>query len=419
MIALRKIAETTTTITLEWDPVPGAIGYRFQSGANSKWSHTFDPTRKTVKFSKAAWYTVEALGVKDAGKYPAAPVGTSGKHVSVHHQRDYLPSTIQYGLGDYVLLGEWASQQGAADLSIPVYAYSSAFTARDSFFTGLTATEALAGGHELRDGSNNVLENAQYSPSVLCDPGRAQYQAAWVAKIISRIRDTDHADGVFLDDLVQSSHIASGTPSIYPTQPSWRAAVVEFIQVVVPQLRAAGLKVMLNTGAYWSGADGVGAPNFDTGAASIDWAVTLGQAGGVTNVKCMIENGFQTINVSPGIIRTVGTGFHQQWDGWANVITQIEAAGLDYVGMADAPAGDSSEAQYLKASMQLWMNRPGSSCMFRVDDTVASPFGARVRADLGIPSGPATLSGQTWRRNFASGFVTVNPWAQTASITVT
>lgn len=71
MIALRKIAETNTTITLEWDSVPGAIGYRFRSATTTKWSHTFDVTRQSVKFSKAAWYEVEALGTKDAGRYPA------------------------------------------------------------------------------------------------------------------------------------------------------------------------------------------------------------------------------------------------------------------------------------------------------------------------------------------------------------
>lgn len=71
MITLRKKSETTSTITLEWDAVPGAVGYRFQSSTTApKWSHTFDPTRTEIKFSKAASYKVEALGVKDAGVYP-------------------------------------------------------------------------------------------------------------------------------------------------------------------------------------------------------------------------------------------------------------------------------------------------------------------------------------------------------------
>lgn len=73
MIALTKLSETATKITLGWTPVPGAIGYRFQSASSLKWSHTWDPNRSQVQFSKAAWYKVEALGVEDAGQYPSAP----------------------------------------------------------------------------------------------------------------------------------------------------------------------------------------------------------------------------------------------------------------------------------------------------------------------------------------------------------
>lgn len=345
---------------------------------------------------------------------------TGGKKVSTHHQSDYLPSTMNYGLGDYVLLGEWAAQQAASDLAIDVYAYSSAFTARDSFFTGLTASEALAGGHELRDSGGNVLSNAVYQPSVLCDPGRAAYQAAWVTKVVSRIRDVDGAQGVFIDDLVQSSHIASGTPAIYPTQPQWRAAVEEFVSVVVPQLKAAGLKVMLNAGAWWPGHGTGGTPNYDDGSATIDWAGTLGTLGGTggTGIKCMIEPGFQTVDSFPGTTRLVGSAWYQNWDGWANVITQLEALGIDYVGMAHGGVGDSALNQYLKGSMLLFMNRPESSCMLHCDAISSSPLGPRMSADLGLPLGPATLTGQVWARNFEGGSVQVNPYTGTAAITV-
>lgn len=71
---LTKTAETATSITLSWAPVPGAAGYRFQSSSSApKWSHTFDPTRTSVKFSKAQWYKVEALGVTETGQYPSGP----------------------------------------------------------------------------------------------------------------------------------------------------------------------------------------------------------------------------------------------------------------------------------------------------------------------------------------------------------
>ena len=64
--------DTATTITLEWTPVPGAQGYRFSSSDTVKRSHTWDPMRSSVRFSKGAdWYRVEALEVIEDGEWPA------------------------------------------------------------------------------------------------------------------------------------------------------------------------------------------------------------------------------------------------------------------------------------------------------------------------------------------------------------
>lgn len=72
MMQIRKVAETATTITLGWDPVPGADGYRFYSAGVLR-SKTMDPSRKTVKFAKGQEpYKVEAvvLSPLDSGTYP-------------------------------------------------------------------------------------------------------------------------------------------------------------------------------------------------------------------------------------------------------------------------------------------------------------------------------------------------------------
>lgn len=76
---LRKVSETATSITLGWDPVPGADGYRFYSDGVLR-SRTFDPKVTTVKFSKAqSRYRVEAVKVVpvDSDEFPdAAPPQT-------------------------------------------------------------------------------------------------------------------------------------------------------------------------------------------------------------------------------------------------------------------------------------------------------------------------------------------------------
>ena len=103
MITLRKVSETATTITLGWDRVPGAVGYRFT--VDGKVSHTFDPTRTTVKVSKGADHTlVEALGVLDSGVWPQPeppPTGLSSPIGFISNQAPgYFPPTKidQYGV---------------------------------------------------------------------------------------------------------------------------------------------------------------------------------------------------------------------------------------------------------------------------------------------------------------------------------
>lgn len=81
MMQIRKVGETATTITLGWDPVPGADGYRFYSAGVLR-SKTMDPKRRTVKFSKGQEpYKVEAVVLSpiDSGTYPAAPPPTYKK----------------------------------------------------------------------------------------------------------------------------------------------------------------------------------------------------------------------------------------------------------------------------------------------------------------------------------------------------
>ena len=78
---LRKGAETPTTVTLGWDPVPGADGYLFYADGK-RVSRTFDPKRKTVKFSKGpSSFVVEAVRFAkvDAAAYPPAPPATYTK----------------------------------------------------------------------------------------------------------------------------------------------------------------------------------------------------------------------------------------------------------------------------------------------------------------------------------------------------
>lgn len=71
---LHKVSEDATTITLGWTPT-GNRGYRFsRSAAPGKWSHTWDATRSSARFSKdSTQYVVEVLESSMHGFYPSPP----------------------------------------------------------------------------------------------------------------------------------------------------------------------------------------------------------------------------------------------------------------------------------------------------------------------------------------------------------
>lgn len=69
-LAVRLVSQTSTTITLGWDPPPGTDGYRFTRSDSTKRSHTWNGARDTVTFGKgAANYKVETLRVGQTGNY--------------------------------------------------------------------------------------------------------------------------------------------------------------------------------------------------------------------------------------------------------------------------------------------------------------------------------------------------------------
>ncbi len=72
---LKVIAQTPQTITLGWDPVTGAIGYRgtrkgyLKTDGSQRWTQA-GPEATQMKFSKDEWYVIEALRTADTGRYP-------------------------------------------------------------------------------------------------------------------------------------------------------------------------------------------------------------------------------------------------------------------------------------------------------------------------------------------------------------
>jgi len=109
MIALTKTGETSTTITLGFSPVAGAVGYKFTAEQQSKPSHTWDPNTNSIRFAKgSAWYKVEALGVSDTGLYPAVTPPPPPPS-DAHFVSDWRDGLIGYKAGQFDAGYPWAT----------------------------------------------------------------------------------------------------------------------------------------------------------------------------------------------------------------------------------------------------------------------------------------------------------------------
>lgn len=117
---LRKVSETPTTITLGWDPVPGADGYLFYADGK-RVSRTFDPKRKTVKFSKGpASFVVEAVRFAhvDSDAWPDTQPPSSFKKVAPRVAYKAGGSDARYCLRDFPSLRDDVASYDANGLCL-------------------------------------------------------------------------------------------------------------------------------------------------------------------------------------------------------------------------------------------------------------------------------------------------------------
>lgn len=412
MIVLR-VVQTTPKLILEWDPVPGAVaGYRGRAGGVEKWTQT-QGTRMTFA-ANATGIVIQALGVEDEGRYPqTTPAPLGGKHASTLHYENYQPSVYRYADGDSLIVGEWAAKQAALDHTIPALAYSDLTSAQDSFFTGVPASQVLANGWAAKRNGQPIV-NTQWG-SVIVDLRIQAYRDAQADAIIARVRDVDHADGVLFDDCMYDPRlICNGVVPDGFTLASWHTASLDAAAYVAGRCRAAGLKVAMNCGWY-----APGDPRSDNGQLAQLWAAELAEHADYA----MLEYGAQ---VPPGSldeggysrIRGSGPEWYNNYDGHMEVVRKVEAKGCNYLGLAHTPNGDSAQAVYAKASLLLYADRPGSTCMYVCHDGQA-PLTPLLRADLGAAKGPMTAVSGVYRREFDRGFAEVRPGPRSATISVT
>jgi hypothetical protein len=128
---------------------------------------------------------------------------------------------------------------------------------------GVSYSTAVANNWILKDSSGNYIHYRGAAP-VLLDIGSASYQQRFIADIDADLRAHPGVDGLWLDDIVGNLFTATAVSPKYPTNASYRAAMISFMNAVGPALRAKGWFVAVNasmldgaiestTGQAWDG----------------------------------------------------------------------------------------------------------------------------------------------------------------------
>lgn len=414
MIALSKLSETATTITLGWSPVPGARSYRLTSEKQSKATFA-GPNATQAKFSKgSAWYKVEALELMDEGIYPP-PQASNLRGVGRYRLNE---GAILSHIGEYdVRVVGWQGDPTSAGTPTGMaLTYMSALTCSSNavsnpatdFHYGMWNAQATANNWVLTDGSG-LITNSQYG-GYLTDPGLTACNLQLCQNIEARLAYIG-ADGVFFDDCLRTVvHLSGGrTPTKYPTQAQWEAAMLTRCAYAYNYFHTRGYKVGFNAGAY-TGGDG----RSDTGELDRLWWTALAPHADVLSCE------FWQWHSSIGGIRLRGGNWNQNWDGWQQLVPLATSLGV--IGTYCTYTTNPAHAQYVAASMLLetdrahhvFIHEPGGNGITPVPDPWG-PLQDKLGA-LGAPLGPKVANGNRVERPFAGGLVWVDPVAGTSGI---
>lgn len=276
--------------------------------------------------------------------------------------------------------------------------YSSGTDVNTRWSTGVPYAQARRHGWLLRSASGGLLVNRSYPSNYVGDVANPQYQQAWITNM-SRFLKAHRDDGVFIDDVLADLEPLAGVEAAaYPTQQAWAAAQLSFVRAVGTALRARGYYVLVSASGYVPGN-----PGSDTGATTASWWRQLNPY-----VSGLMQEYYGETPDGSNRLRSDGTGWAQNWNGWQRLVQVAQANGRDFVGLTYGQQGDTRTMQYGKASFLLdWDGRGGA---FVYEPTSGgNPWNAAWTQSLGGPAGRKRAVGSGWLRRYRGGVVLLNP----------
>lgn len=282
---------------------------------------------------------------------------------------------------------------------------------------------------------NALIPGTAYANARLTNPGSPGFQNAFATKIYAYLQQYPGLDGVFFDNtefdyrnLVNAAGDVSFKAVQFPTQASWKNAMVSCIRFVSDYLQDRGYYVAVNAKAVIRG-DALTANATYT---SSFWA-DLSTGAGSTPSAFMVEHWLFLQSVFQGTtsrrVTDVQANSWGYWTNWVALIPQVQSVGSDYIAYCWAVASGTtgaddalwkSASRYVRASFLLYWDGTYGVVMANRDHSddgytgTGCVGGCYDWSDLGQPTGPPALIAGTsgngvWRRDFDHGYVVVNP----------
>lgn len=338
---------------------------------------------------------------------PPTTGGTAG--IGYLDESGHLTNVANPNQYSLLIGGPWGSDvsviEGAAGRGL---VYFDGTDVRTDYSTGVTYSQASSNGWLLKDSSGNYLVNSTYG-SYCADVGSAGYQQAWIANVESYLSSHAGVDGVFIDNALYDPKGDCGAyPAKYPTTISWDTAYVSFAKAVYAALHAKGYYVALNAGAYKSGDT-----TFNDGTSTVNWWTQLSPY-----TDGLMNEYYDEASDGTDRLRTTGTAWYQQFDGWQRLISTAQNNGDDFIGITYGAAGDTNQMTYGKASFLLEWDGKGGQFIYKIKGSTADASDPSWTTDIGAPTAAKVAVGVGYERTYTGGTVLVNP-SPTASQTFT
>lgn len=261
--------------------------------------------------------------------------------------------------------------------------YTNASSVVSSYTEGLSYSTASANGWIVGSAGNNRY---------VVDHTNSALNQAMVNADVSYAQQ-EGLKGVFLDDVIPQNPYGVTTPA------GWEQGMVTFVHMLHQALNAKGIYLLTNANGYGDATLG----NQDNGAGDVAWAKMLTPDG-------IMEEDWQETRNGTFQLRTSGTAWYQDWETWQSAAQQIQAAGMDFIGLSY-----NSNVAYTYASLLLADS--GRAVYVHAITDGSDPWSSLFNTTVGSPTGQMTQSGAGYWRQFSNIQAIVNP-SPTSSVTI-